>query len=51
MKFAEVLPGLLAGRRARLRNRPLDDGGAERMALGISMVTVTRMGPMALGIR
>lgn len=30
MKFAEVLPGLLAGRRARLRNRPLDDGGADR---------------------
>ena len=30
MKFADVLPGLLAGRRARLRNRPLDDGGADR---------------------
>ena len=29
MKFADVLPGLLAGRRARLRNRPLD-GGADR---------------------
>ncbi|MBQ2790133.1 MAG: hypothetical protein IJE97_10900 [Thermoguttaceae bacterium] len=30
MKFADVLPGLLAGRRVRLRNRPLDDGGADR---------------------
>ncbi|MBQ1277734.1 MAG: hypothetical protein IIY07_03710 [Thermoguttaceae bacterium] len=30
MKFADVLPGLLAGRRARLRNRPLDDGDADR---------------------
>ena len=29
MKFADVLPGLLAGRRARLRNRPLD-GDADR---------------------
>ena len=34
MKFAEVLPGLLAGRRARMRKRALYDADREYVRLG-----------------
>jgi len=34
MKFADVLPGLLAGRRARMRKRALYDAEREYVRLG-----------------